>query len=31
MGFSGFGDDDTLDEGIKEVKVGPKKKVSSSG
>ena len=31
MGLSGFGDDVTLDEGIKEVKVGPKKKVSSSG
>src|ERR1700735_1081702 len=31
MGLSGFGDDDTLDEGIKEVKVGPKKNVSSSG
>ena len=31
MGPSGLGDSDTPDEGIKEVKVGPKKKVSSSG
>lgn len=31
MGPSGWEDSDTPDEGIKEVKVGPKKKVSSSG